>query len=417
MLCGAHSRLRGWQAVVTAQTSGQRQGMKLAERYQLAERLGEGSVCVIYRGQDLTLRRPVVVKVVPPAYAQAYHDALRLASSFAHSSVVCLYDAIEQDESLYLVQEYVAARSLDHYLASGLPIERAVDVARQIALAVSYAHAREVAHGDLTPAAVLIDRHAVVRLNNFCVPADRAYFARMRATIAQTVSQDQADAGPLKAEAEDVAALGYLLWLMTTEPAPGEEQRLERVVRADTPDSLTTLMGRVFGQPDVAPVTNMAEFASALEDLASEYVAARAVEPLDTPAAIKAFRAMTESAAWSTEPTVASGRSLLEQVARAGPGPRRGGTEVLPPESGDTQDALADAPFGAAPRLRLPSRPIGDAASLRSTPASYQDPEEERAVAKGESESGVPLTPLLLLGGVLFLLFFLVGFYSFTLGR
>jgi hypothetical protein len=402
---------------VTAQTSGQRQGLKLAERYQLAERLGEGSVCIIYRGQDLTLRRPVVVKVVPPTYAQAYHDALRRASSFAHSSVVCLYDAIEQDESLYLVQEYVAARSLEDYLATGLPIERAVDIARQIAFAVSYAHAREVAHGDLTPAAVLIDRHAVVRLNNFCVPADQAYFARMRATLAQTVSQGQADTGPLKAQAEDVAALGYLLWLMTTEPTPGEEPRLERAVRADTPDSLTTLLGRVFGHSDLAPVTNMAELAIELERLVDGFTAARATASRDTPAAIKAFRAMTESAAWSTEPTVASGRSMLEQVARAGPGPRRGGTEVLPPEGGDTRDTLADAPFGVAPRLRLPSRPVGNAVSLRRTPASYQDAVEVREVAKGESESGVPLTPLLLLGGVLFLLFFLVGFYSFTLGR
>jgi len=402
---------------VTAQTSGQRQGLKLAERYQLAERLGEGSVCIIYRGQDLTLRRPVVVKVVPPAYAQAYHDALRRASSFAHSSVVCLYDAIEQGESLYLVQEYVAARSLEHYVATGLPIERAVDIARQIALAVSYAHAREVAHGDLTPAAVLIDRHAVVRLNNFCVPADRVYFARMRANLAQTVSQDQADTSPLTAQAEDVAALGYLLWLMTTEPTPGEEPRLERAVRADTPDSLTMLLGRVFGHSDLAPVTSMAELAIELERLADGFTAARATVSRDTPAAIKAFRAMTESAAWSTEPTVASGRSMLERVARAGPGPRRGGTEVLPPESGETQDALADAPFGVAPRLRLPSRPVGEAVSLRATPASYQNAVEVREVAKGESESGVPLTPLLLLGGVLFLLFFLVGFYSFTLGH
>jgi hypothetical protein len=406
------------------QTSGLQQGLKLAERYQVAERLGEGGLCVVYRGQDLILRRPIAVKAVPPAHVEAYHAALRLSSSFAHSAVVCVYDAIEQDDALYLVQEYVAARSLDHYLVTGVPVERAVDIARQIALAVSYAHARGVVHGDLTPAAVLIDRHAVVRLNNFCAPADQPYFERLRASVARGLEEDQdenrREDTPLTAEAQDVAALGYLLWLMITEQPVSEDQdrsSAAHLPRADTPESLLALLRHVFGRSSSFRITGMNEFAIELERLAAEYAASRSKSSMDTPAAIKAFRAAA-SAEWSNEATVASGRSLLEQVARAGAGPRRGGTQVLPPGDADTRDMLADMPFGVAPRLRLPSRPVNNGAPLRTSPAPYWEPDAEHAVAEGDAESGgVPLAPVLLLGGVLFVLFFLVGFYSFTFGR
>jgi hypothetical protein len=156
-----------------------------------------------------------------------------------------------------------------------------------------------------------------------------------------------------------------------------------------------------------------------LERLSNNYTAARSGATSDTPAAIKAYRALAQSAEWSNEPTIASGRSAIEQVARAAPGPRRGGTQVFPSEAGDTLEPSADMPFGVAPRLRLPSRPISDGGSLRAPPGpSAVAMEDARSNLPHEAEAGgLPLTPLLLLGAVLFVLFFLVGFYSFTFGR
>jgi serine/threonine protein kinase len=407
---------------VPAHISDLGQGLKLAGRYQVAERLSDGALCAVYRGQDLTLRRPIIIKVVPAPYVDSYRTALRLSSSFSHPAVVCLYDMIEQGESLYLIQEYVAVRALDQYLAPGLPIERALDIARQIAFALSYAHAKGVIHGDLTPAAVLIDRHALVRLNNFYAPADEQYFGQARDAVARDIGVREEQLTPQSAEAGDVVALGYLLWLMTTEATAPDAQTstlFQRAMRADVPETLAALLRRILSAADPSSTVSAAQCALELERLSSEYATKRSDATLTTPAAINAYRALAESVEWSNEPTIASGRSALEQVARAGPGPRRGGTDVFPsPESGP-EDPLAAAPYSVAPRLRLPSRPLHDGASLRATPVrGAGEIEEAHPEPREETESGgLALTPLLLLGAVLFVLFFLVGFYSFAFGR
>ncbi|HEY7021417.1 MAG TPA: protein kinase [Ktedonobacterales bacterium] len=410
---------------MTAQISDLGHGLKLVERYQVAERLSDGLLCAVYRGQDLTLRRPIAIKVVPPSHVESYRTALRLSASFSHPAVVCVYDMIEQNDSLYLIQEYVAARALSDYLPAGLPIERAVDIASQIAFALSYAHVKGVIHGDLTPAAVLIDRHALVRLNNFYAPADETYFTRVRDAVARDIGLEPEQIAVQPDETGDVIALGYLLWLMTTEATAQTAQSDQpadmflRSARADIPETLTALLRRIFDLSSAPSAITAAEVAIELERLSNDYAAARSGSILDVPAAIKAYRAFAESAEWSNEPTIASGRSAIEQVARAAPGPRRGGTQVFPAEAGDTHKPSDDAPFGIAPRLRLPSRPIGDGASLRATPdLSAVAMEDAQPDLLHETESGgLPLTPLLLLGAVLFVLFFLVGFYSFTFGR
>jgi serine/threonine protein kinase len=407
---------------VTAHVSDLGQGLKLAGRYQVAERLSDGALCAVYRGQDLTLRRPIIIKGVPAPYVDSYRTALRLSSSFSHPAVVCLYDMIEQGESLYLIQEYVAARALQQYLAPGLPIERAVDIARQIAFALSYAHAKGVIHGDLTPAAVLIDRLALVRLNNFYAPADERYFEEMRDAVARDIGAREERLTPRSAEAGDVVALGYLLWLMTTEATSPDAQTsnpFQRSMRADVPETLTALLRRIVRSADSSSTVTAAECALELERLSNEYATRRSDTTLNTPAAISAYRALAESTQWSNEPTIASGRSALEQVARAGPGPRRGGTDVFSSEESGQDEPSSAAPYGVAPRLRLPSRPLGDRASLRASAVrGAGEIEEAQPAPHEEAESGgVPLTPLLLLGAVLFVLFFLVGFYSFAFGR
>ncbi|HLY30545.1 MAG TPA: protein kinase [Ktedonobacterales bacterium] len=165
----------------------------LGERYLLKEQRAQGTLCTVYRGEDTVLRRPVAVKVVPEWLHDHYHAALRATATLVHPVAITPYDAIEQDNMLFLIQEYILAQPLSAYLHEGVPIRRALDLVAQIARALAYAHRRDILHGDLTPAATLIDRRATVRVNNFGLPPDETYFAAMAQAITRSQRLDQAN--------------------------------------------------------------------------------------------------------------------------------------------------------------------------------------------------------------------------------
>src|SRR5258708_23122013 len=152
------------------------QGSTLYNRYKLDGELARGALCVVYRGQDIVLRRSVVVKALPADLAPVYRASLQTTAAFTHPAVVATYDAIDRDGWLYLVQEFVPARPLSAYITSGIPSQRTVDLGGQIARALAYAHAHEIIHGDLTPPAVLIDRQASPRADKFGPPPGRGNF-------------------------------------------------------------------------------------------------------------------------------------------------------------------------------------------------------------------------------------------------
>src|SRR5262245_61818232 len=211
----------------------------------------------------MVLRRPVAVKAVPPALRETYRAALAATTTLVHPATIALYDAIEHDEWLFLVQEYVNAQALAAYLSQGVPSARAVDIGLQLVRALDHVHRREMVHGDLTPAAVLVDRHAVVRVNNFGLPPDVAYFEQMREQVApehdrdamlvrMTDGADAPAARPARDEAtpqsQDVRAVGYLLWQMLSEPQ-GLDTTSKRVLRPDVSATVSEVVRRCCATP------------------------------------------------------------------------------------------------------------------------------------------------------------------------
>ncbi len=161
-------------------------GVWLGDRYLLKDLRAQGGLCAVYRGEDTVLRRPVAVKVVPARWASAYRAALRATATLAHPAAITPFDALEQGDLLFLAQEYLVAQPLGGYLREGAPVRRALDLTAQIARALAYAHQREILHGDLTPAAVLVDKRATARINNFGLPPDDAYFVAMALAVARS---------------------------------------------------------------------------------------------------------------------------------------------------------------------------------------------------------------------------------------
>jgi hypothetical protein len=138
--------------------------------YRVESLLGRGGMGVVYRATDLSLQRPVALKLIAPELAQDEHFRARflreprVAASLDHPSVVPIYEAGEWERQLYLAMRYVEGSDLRTVLErDGEPSpEYSLGVLTQVADALDAAHRRGLVHRDVKPANILLDedRHA-----------------------------------------------------------------------------------------------------------------------------------------------------------------------------------------------------------------------------------------------------------------
>jgi eukaryotic-like serine/threonine-protein kinase len=364
------------------------------------------------------------VKAVRPDLVALYQKALRDTTTLSHPAAVCIYDAFAHDDWLFVIQELVVGQPLGVYLRQGVPVERAVDLAAQMARALAHAHLHGVVHGDLSPGAVLVDRNAIARINNFGLPPDAAYLGEMeRAVAASLPATDGAEVAERAdgqgavtvSTAGDVRALGYLLWQLVTEVVNSDAANAPvadaRRFRAEVPEALRAIVTRTVLDAARDQIHDPQSLVQELEALAQELARVRPVASAATPPAVLAARAAAaREAPWSTEDTVGGGRSW-SGGAQSGDRTVPEGTPLLPGEAVGAHGAAEGevGPFVGA-RARPLSRPVGDPREAGVAPR-WSFPGADALEREELGRGGFPLIAVLLLGGVLFVLFFLVGFY------
>lgn len=384
-------------------------GRQLARRYTLSEELAPGALSRIVRGDDTMLRRPVIVKAIPPEFTEVYTEAMRATSALTHPAAIAYYDAFYENGWLLLVQEAVQGQALTRYLRQGVPSERAVNLTLQLAHVLAYAHHRDVVHGDLTPTAILVDRQATVRVNNFGLPPNLDYFLTEGGDELQPLLSDGMPYG-------DVLALGLLLRQLLSNSELAGTEHSARQIRPDVPEELARLVTRCISPDASDAITDAARLASALEEIGEQLVKTRNPLLTDTPAALRvAYAVAADQARWSSEQTVAG--ALAPQPIDLDS--HEVGSRFSPLTDPDHADgavtrAANEADLAVAPRLRLPARPW-------PTPPLYHEAWRGRAPVyhKGGSDGArsVGLGAVLVVSAVLFVIFFLIGFLGpFSLG-
>jgi serine/threonine-protein kinase len=128
----------------------------------------------VFRARDTKLGREVALKVLPPAFAS---DPERLArfdreaktlAALNHSNVAQIYGVEESSGATAIVMELVDGESLDRRIARGkLPIDEALDIARQMADALEAAHEHGIIHRDLKPANIAVTHDGRVKVLDF----------------------------------------------------------------------------------------------------------------------------------------------------------------------------------------------------------------------------------------------------------
>ena len=142
--------------------------------YRIEAMLGRGGMGVVYRATDLSLGRPVALKLIAPELAQderfrrRFLDESRRAASLEHANVVPIYEAGEADGQLFIAMRYIEGSDLKTALRDGpLGRERTVALLGQIADALDAAHRRGLVHRDVKPANILLDAEGHAYLTDF----------------------------------------------------------------------------------------------------------------------------------------------------------------------------------------------------------------------------------------------------------
>jgi eukaryotic-like serine/threonine-protein kinase len=142
----------------------------LAERYTIERELGRGGMASVFLAQDRKHGRPVAVKVLRPEIAGALGTErflleIQIAAHLNHPHVLPLLDSGEADDLLYYVMPYVEGETLRERLtrAGQLSLEDALQITREVAQGLAYAHGRGLVHRDIKPENIMLSSgHAVI---------------------------------------------------------------------------------------------------------------------------------------------------------------------------------------------------------------------------------------------------------------
>lgn len=138
----------------------------LADRYTIERELGRGGMGAVYLARDLTLDRPVALKILPPEFAadgslrERFVRETRVAASFSHPNIVPVYSVEERDGLLAFAMGYVEGESIAERVARQGPLDvrTMVRVLQDVGYALAYAHGRGVVHRDIKPENIMIER-------------------------------------------------------------------------------------------------------------------------------------------------------------------------------------------------------------------------------------------------------------------
>jgi serine/threonine-protein kinase len=142
--------------------------------FRITDRLGQGGMGEVYRGEDTRLGRSVAVKVLPAAFVAdperlaRFEREARLLASLSHPHIAGIHDVGQDGDTHFLVMELAPGETLARRLERGpLPLDEALDVAVQIADAVAAAHDQGIVHRDLKPGNVMVTADGAAKVLDF----------------------------------------------------------------------------------------------------------------------------------------------------------------------------------------------------------------------------------------------------------
>ncbi|HKM80966.1 MAG TPA: tetratricopeptide repeat protein [Candidatus Acidoferrum sp.] len=144
-------------------------------RYEILQLLGEGGMGSVYKAADRQIERTVALKLIRPDLASnpailaRFKQELLTAHQVTHKNVIRIYDMAEAEGVKFITMEFVEGTDLRHVLLDlgKLPPEAAVEIIRQVCLALDAAHSAGIIHRDLKPQNIMQDKNGRILVMDF----------------------------------------------------------------------------------------------------------------------------------------------------------------------------------------------------------------------------------------------------------
>ncbi len=272
------------------------QNVLVDNRYAVECELGRGAMGVVYRARDVSLNRPVAIKLISEelarngAFVERFRREANALASIRNDHVVQVYTMGTHDGAYFYAMEYIEGRNLEQIVKEHLkhgttvPVYRALTILKQVALGLDAAHAIGLVHRDVKPANVVIeDRTGRPVLLDFGLARRRSLSSRTDTVTAgsppymapeQIARDDDDELGP----PTDVYSLGCTAFELLTGAPPFNGEGIYAVLRQhmETPAPLLSsrrpelamldaVIAKALEKSPAARYENGAAFAAAFE--------------------------------------------------------------------------------------------------------------------------------------------------------
>ena len=236
-----------------------REGMFLADRYEIIEQIGTGGMADVYKAKCHKLNRYVAIKVMKSEFSQdktfvsKFWAEAQSAAGLVNPNVVNVYDVGVENGIYYIVMELVEGITLKKYIEKRgkLPYKEAVSIAIQVANGMDAAHKHKIVHRDIKPQNIIISKEGKVKVTDFGI-AKVASSATINTSASMGsvhyISPEQARGG-YSDERSDIYSLGITLFEMLTGTVPFDGDSAVSVAVQHIQDSIPAPSQLVEGVP------------------------------------------------------------------------------------------------------------------------------------------------------------------------
>jgi len=276
-------------------------------KYEIVDIAGSGAMGDVYVAHDPFIDRTVAIKVCTHddgsesarVARKLFVNEAQAAGALDHPNILKIYDAGEADGQPFIAMEYIAdARTLRSYCAPDklLPIPQVVQIVRQCAEALEYAHGRGVLHRDIKPANIMLTRDGQVKIGDFGIAKRMSIEdteTRRMVGSPRYMSPEQVNSETVTIQT-DLYSLGVSMYELLTGKPPFSARGLSQLVmmirceqpkpirarRPEVPEPLEAIVKRAMEKSLEWRYQNGAEMAS---DLASLFEKIRQQEIVLSP--------------------------------------------------------------------------------------------------------------------------------------